>query len=101
MFKNGKFVFKVSKHAAERIYQRSDDLQDVLRSLEKVRQDILLHVYLCLVQGMPQKVVVGNYTFVLHFNEVTQDMVLKTFWVNTITSHKHDPQRKALCYQTK
>ena len=28
-------------------------------------------------------VVVGNYTFVLHFNEATRDMVLKTFWVNT------------------
>ena len=83
MFKNGKFVFKVSEHAAERIYQHSDDLQDMLRSLENARHDILLYVYLCLAQGMPQKVVVGNYTFVLHFNEATRDMVLKTFWVNT------------------
>ena len=76
MVKNGKFVFKVSNHAAESIYQHHGDLQDMLSSLEKVRHDILLYVYLCLVKGTPQEVVVGNYKFVLQFNEVTRDMML-------------------------
>ena len=80
MLTNGRVIIHVTKHAAGRIFERSSDAPSVLRALEVARESLLLHIYDCLVQGRPKRVVVGEHTFILFFEEVSKRMLLKTYY---------------------